>query len=175
MQLYKYTGSLYITFPSAAACKPVNKCYSVESCSFLWGTTRCHHDKPALWLKYLPLEGGTMRLQFLPGLEGIWILLSRTSWGCKFFGLGHLAPLPLPIEERHHFLGSPLCPGLQRLTPGPTPKAGDGQPVTLAQWVPGCAPGFPWGVNRLTWRLSILLFPEATWLCSGRVWLPRCS
>lgn len=69
--------------------------------------------------------------------------LTGTSWGCKFFGLSHLTPFPLTSEavpacwdwERHHFLGSPLCPDLQRLTPGPTPpRAGDDQPVTLEKW-----------------------------------------
>lgn len=81
--------------------------------------------------------------------------LTETSWGCMFFGLGHLPPFPLPIEavpafwdgERHRFLGSPLCSGLQSLTPGPKAwRWSASEPGAVGK---GCAPGLPWGVNGL--------------------------
>lgn len=69
--------------------------------------------------------------------------LTETSRDCKFLELSHLHPFPVPTGavpgcwdwERHHFLGNPLCPGLQSLTPGPPPpRARKGQPVNLEQW-----------------------------------------
>lgn len=97
MQFYKYTGSLYITFPSVTACKPVNKCYSVESCSFLWGTTRWHREKPALWLKYLPLMGG----HEAAGLEGIWILSQEPPGAVSFLGSAISLPSLLQVKLFH--------------------------------------------------------------------------
>lgn len=129
-----------------------------------WLQARCWngHFHPtrmvALWLKYLPFKED-VKLQFPSGWRGFGCT-NRNHLGLQGFGLGCHSPSRGSCPSSLGWAETTLV-GKCFVSPPPGVQ-GDDWLVKLGLWGPHMLWGSPGVVNRLFWRLSLVVFLEAT-------------